>query len=125
MANVSDTIIGTDRDYRTGAIIHGNDVIAQQVVKRITTAPGTMFWDLKSMSIDDSLLDKTSQSGVKQMETVIQSLFSNDPRFTVSAQVFIVQRALTIRLVVTPTSDLTPIIVTYIPSTNEIKVERK
>jgi len=122
MATNYDNIYGTDRDYNTGLVITGTDVLAQQVVKRLFS---TMYWDSRSLNLDDYLMQKIDFAGAKFLESSIVNLFDNDPRFSLSAKVDLKNRGVFITMVISPTTDDTPIIVTYDQATNNLKIERQ
>lgn len=115
---------GYDRSYLDGTLLVGVDVLPQQVVKRIMS--GNLFWDSNTDNANNYLMAKLSSQDVQILQTSTQALFANDPRMTVAVNITFTgtTRMLTYNLVITPSSDPTPITATYIPATNTLQVQR-
>lgn len=115
-------IYGTDRDYRTGALLtNPRDVVAQQVHKRLSSS---FYWDDRTLDLSDFLMDTIDTTKLQLFKVAIERLFVEDLRFFVSANVQYLQKELIIRLTVTLTSDTTPITMTYVVDGNKLKLER-
>lgn len=115
-------IYGTDRDYRTGALLtNPRDVVAQQVHKRLTSS---FYWDERTLDLSDFLSDTIDVTKIQLIKVAIERLFTEDIRFSVAADVKFLQTQLIIRLTVTLTTDKTPISMVYVAEGNQLRLER-
>lgn len=125
---------GNQLDTTFAEIIDPNEVILQDVYKALTTPPGRvnppvgMFWSNECIDLRNYLLKSYSQAQKQSLRDNCLRVFYNEIRYdidiTIDFQGFGIQN-MKVSAEVYPSTNTTPILITFMVGTNQIEIYRQ
>lgn len=117
---------GLDRSYFDGEAINGIDVLAQDVIKRVTTPTDKMWWQPRSIDLTNILYQKINNSEIIALKSTLIDLFSDDPRIDkLEVNIYLYSREIQFIFTVKGIGSEDILEIIYTPGESEIKVRKK